>query len=297
MTNGITRGVGAYMLARVPHLSFYVLWLGTFLECISWSFFILGSGAGPFWIGVFLFASVVAFATGYMNLKRRNAAVAEALRLERENAVTYNRVWAKLRSQLFFDAQCLELNKTWNDIMANVEGEFIAKKQLGSNIEDIFRSADALSSHFQEKAKELALSTSGRHIAASVKSEIRALEKVFRVYSGDFSKLADLVRTTIVFSGKEAVVSMNECLLKIASDPEWELIYARSEKIRIDICKNSPSGYRDVQLCVRLKSRVALELGVDKHFCEMQLHIDELYMLKTEFGHKNYIACRNLRGD
>jgi hypothetical protein len=181
--------------------------------------------------------------------------------------------------------------------MEQVGKKNIRKYQAAASIEDLFRAADAINPYFQEKAKVLASTLSGRHMAASIKSEVRSLEKVFRVYSGDFKKLADLVRTTIVFSGIDAVTSMNECLIKISLDTELEVVHAQDEKIRINIHKNTQSGYRDVQLCLRLKSPASLELGLDVHLCEMQLHLDEMHALKTETGHRNYIACRNLRGN
>ena len=150
---------------------------------------------------------------------------------------------------------------------------------------------------FQQKIEKLALQFSGRHVEASVKAEARALEKMFRVYSGNYRKLCDLVRTTIVFSGENAVQDMGACIEHITKDPDCELIHTEEEKFRIDIGKHVPSGYRDVQLCMRLKTQDATALGLTEHFCEMQLHLDEMFSLKTENGHKNYIGCRNLRGN
>ena len=36
--------------------------------------------------------------------------------------------------------------------------------------------------------------------------------------------------------------------------------------------------------------------GVDKLLCEVQLHLRELYFMKTDGGHKNYKRMRNAKG-
>jgi len=296
LTNGTARGGGAFMLARKPHLSFYIHWLKTSLECMSWTFFVLGSVAAPFWIGVLIFANCWAFISGAINLRRRNAAVKEAFQLEQAASDVYNRVWAKLRCEESFDSNAQDLKRTWKAVMDNPSKKTVPKLQGSSSIEELFQAADALNPLFQQKAKELASAVNGLHIEANVKAETRALEKVFRVCSGNYRKLADLVRTSIVFSGKGAVMSMKNCLLKLADDPEWELIFVDNGKFRVDIETAVASGYRDVQLCVRLRTPAAIENGLQTHLCEMQLHLYDIHTLKSENGHKNYIACRNLRG-
>ena len=296
-TNGTARGVGAYMLVRASHLSFYVLWLGTSLESVSWVFFVIGSNAPAFLVGVVAFASVWALISGLVNLRKRNAAVTRAVQRERENASAYDRAWAKMRCKEGFDEDVLRLTSNWNTIMHKVAEHKVPKYQDCANPEELFQAADAINPLFQAKVKQLSQLVNGRLIQANVKSETRALEKVFRVYSGGFRKLADLVRTTMVFSGPDAVSSMSKCLSIIASDPDLELIYVQDEKCRVNIEKLVKSGYRDIQLCLRLKSPTAKSLGLDKHFCEMQLQLQDLFALKTASGHKSYITCRNLRGN
>jgi hypothetical protein len=122
------------------------------------------------------------------------------------------------------------------------------------------------------------------------------LQKVFRSYRGDWRRLGDLCRTSLVF---DALAQLEACLRAIGADAELQVLHAGDAKMRLregfDAAALS-GGYRDIQLCVRLNSAEARARGVHEHLCEVQLHFAPIIALKSGGGHKNYVLCRNLGG-
>ena len=85
----------------------------------------------------------------------------------------------------------------------------------------------------------------------------------------------------------------------ISEDPDIELQSCSREKQRFSLKNNKSSGYRDVQLCVKLKTRENIENGraCENHLCELQLHLKAVYDLKSDEGHEHYVQARNLLGN
>ena len=131
----------------------------------------------------------------------------------------------------------------------------------------------------------------------SARPEPRALQKVHRSYSGDWARLADLCRTSLVFA---SIPQMEACLRAIGADTELEVVRAGDDKMRLregfDAAALS-GGYRDIQLCVRLNTAEARARGVHEHLCEVQLHFAPIIALKSSGGHQMYVLRRNLRGE
>lgn len=75
-----------------------------------------------------------------------------------------------------------------------------------------------------------------------------------------------------------------------------EILNVGDEKFRLDPNKDVPSGYRDVQLSCKLKSKISKDYKVDNHISELQLHLKEINDIKSESGHKLYKFIRNLKG-
>ena len=146
------------------------------------------------------------------------------------------------------------------------------------------------------KLHDVCVAHGGEPHACGVKAEARALQKVFRSYGGDWRRLGDLCRTSLVF---ETMAQLEACLRAIGADPELEVLHAGDAKMRLrpgfDAAAHS-GGYRDIQLCVRLRTPEAHTRGVHEHLVEVQLHLKSIIALKSEGGHKNYVLRRNLRG-
>jgi hypothetical protein len=88
---------------------------------------------------------------------------------------------------------------------------------------------------------------------AQLKNPQRCVEKLYRAYGGDVSRLVDLCRQTIVF---EHVVDMVTCLEAIMSDRE---IVIERIKNRMDLKYDAEStaGYRSVRcLCTLVRTQI-----------------------------------------
>ena len=118
---------------------------------------------------------------------------------------------------------------------------------------------------------------------------------MFRSYGGDWRRLSDLVRASLVF---HKVHDLAACLRAIAEDEEVRIVPAGNGKMRLrtDFDAATTGGYRDVQLTVTLRSEEALRRGVAEHRAEVQLHLAPIHALKSEGGHRLYVLSRNMSG-
>ena len=112
---------------------------------------------------------------------------------------------------------------------------------------DLYFEADQLNDMLQRKLAALVAGL-GHHHGSTVKAEARALQKVFRSYGGDWRRLTDLVRASLVF---DDLASMAAFLRRAAADTDLSIVPTHDGKMRLQDCP-APGGYRDVQLSVRL---------------------------------------------
>ena len=122
------------------------------------------------------------------------------------------------------------------------------------------------------------------------------MQKVFRTYGGDWRRLSDLCRASLLF---RAPAQMAACLDALAADDQLLLLRTGPGKMRLreDFDASAHTGgYRDVQLSVALNTRETRARGVHNHLAEVQLHLAPIAALKSDGGHKSYVTRRNLRG-
>ena len=152
----------------------------------------------------------------------------------------------------------------------------------------------------EKRAKKWAEESHGKASVAGVKTEARALQKVFRSYATNWSKLCDLVRTSIVFNSPHDIAT---CICLIANDPDVALLKVKKGKCRLRLNHPVPSGYRDVQLCAKLVCNEStapeerLPRVCDGLVVEIQLHLKAIYDIKSDEGHAAYVRARNLLGE
>jgi len=117
-----------------------------------------------------------------------------------------------------------------------------------------------------------------------MKSPLRAIEKIYRIYEGDSSWLVDLCRQSIIF---DDTLALSRCLEAILSDPD---VHVERIKCRYDSSYDSSltCGYRDVAINMRIGGRL--------HVCELLLILKNFALLKRSEGHSRYRTFRNLRG-
>mmetsp|Transcript_28826 Transcript_28826/g.45207 ORF Transcript_28826/g.45207 Transcript_28826/m.45207 type:complete len:575 (-) Transcript_28826:409-2133(-) len=138
--------------------------------------------------------------------------------------------------------------------------------------------------------------TSLRHriIWPPVKSPGRVVEKVLRTYHGDFSRTLDIARCMIIF---RYVADLTSCFEAILKEPNVELLRVKNKlKFDTDLPGGEVTTFRDLHMNLRLHTQEAYTMGVQGHICELQLVPAQVFKVKSEGGHKNYIQYRNLRG-
>ena len=187
---------------------------------------------------------------------------------------------------------------------------------LGS-LEELFLQADETNRLLQLYFSQIADKLHGEKykaelIPAPVKGETRAIQKVQRSYGGDWRRLCDLCRTTLVFDDVRALA---RCIDLVSEDLRLQLLLvpdARRKKegegseaerlMGVQRMRDSfdadklTAGYRDVQFSVQLVDDEAKRRNVQNHICEVQLHLRAIHKCKSGPGHKHYVMARNMRG-
>ena len=110
-----------------------------------------------------------------------------------------------------------------------------------------------------------------------LKTRKRAVEKLFRSYSLEVSRLVDLCRQSLYFGNLDEIL---QCLKLIAEDPTVELLRVHN-RLRPSFDASATAGYRDVLLNLKLRTQDTEALGVHNHVCEVQLVLEEFARFKV----------------
>ena len=160
--------------------------------------------------------------------------------------------------------------------------------------------AAALNGHFQDIVAGWADNTncivafSGATVhTCSVKRRTRAIEKLFRSYSGDARWLIDLVRAGVTFRTLDAMRHYLRC---IRNDARVAILQIKN-RFRLDYDSGMSAGYRNLSISLLVVDELTMRLGVDAHVCELQLGLEEIDSLKNDQGHHNYVTWRNARAE
>jgi hypothetical protein len=315
--------------ATHPHHSFGLVFVA-FPALGTLSYLSFALDYARFWTrvrGVAWFAAV--FGSGTFMWRRRAHALEKANKLDKEDTMRYVTLWndTLLRQPCFRD-ELRELREAWGAVQAGAAHEAATAKSMcqcppqhtssrrsgrarnsscecgvprqqsdRSGVGALFREADALNDLLHAKLHELCTAHSGEFHRSDVKTEARALQKVFRTYGGRWWRLSDLCRSSLVF---ETVPQMAACLRAIGNDDELKVVPSNEIKMRLREDFDAPKltgGYRDVQLTVLFDNAKTRERGVHRHLAEVQLHLGSILELKSDSGHANYVLRRNLRGN
>eukprot|EP00301_Raphidiophrys_heterophryoidea_P024602 c8046_g1_i1.p1 GENE.c8046_g1_i1~~c8046_g1_i1.p1 ORF type:complete len:846 (+),score=213.76 c8046_g1_i1:42-2579(+) len=129
-----------------------------------------------------------------------------------------------------------------------------------------------------------------------LKAVERSMEKAVEEYSGNFSRLLDLVRGSLVCdSVHDASVIVNTLLSTTNTSITFQNSESEIKKVEICRIKNrldrkfaafaESGGYRDLLLNLRFNA---------SHVCELQIQLKDFLNLKTGGGHKIYTIARSL---
>ena len=124
----------------------------------------------------------------------------------------------------------------------------------------------------------------------------RAIEKVWRSYGGNATRLGDLVRASLTF---DTVGELKACLALILADGNVRVFRVKNRFASTYDAIKLSCGYRDIQLSVTFSeacfSPEEVAMDLQEHVCEVQLHLLPIYTLKNDEGHKRYVTFRNER--
>jgi hypothetical protein len=126
-----------------------------------------------------------------------------------------------------------------------------------------------------------------------LKGRHRALEKVWRAYGGDVSRLTDICRQAIAFDSPRDLLT---CLQAVGHD-EDVVVRRVKNSLRAGHDAAATAGYRMVMVNLSIATEAMRRVGADVHVCELQLLLREFAALKSESGHQRYRVFRDQRAE
>eukprot|EP00929_Paragymnodinium_shiwhaense_P001977 TRINITY_DN10217_c0_g1_i7.p1 TRINITY_DN10217_c0_g1~~TRINITY_DN10217_c0_g1_i7.p1 ORF type:complete len:153 (+),score=11.41 TRINITY_DN10217_c0_g1_i7:95-553(+) len=128
----------------------------------------------------------------------------------------------------------------------------------------------------------------GTHVSGQIKQASRAVQKVWRSYNGSPRALVDLVRSSIICETPEHLLAV---LHKIQGDTAARILRIKN---RFDLGFDSAlsAGYRNLSLNLVIVDADTVAAGAERHICELQLGLRQIDSLKTDGGHRRFVAFR-----
>ena len=220
-----------------------------------------------------------------------------ARRIGLADAARYNAEFKRLVTQASFCESLVALRGAWRRAMDVTAVDRPRQQLAATSFGALMAQADLLNDPLHTKLLALGATHGGEMHVCDVKAEARALQKLHRTYGGEWRRLNDLCRASLVFATPQ---QMADCLDAMAADVELILARVPDTKMRLrgdfDAARET-GGYRDVQLTVTLDTAETRSRGVHEHAAEVQLHLRAFAALKSEGGHQVYVESRNLRGE
>eukprot|EP00929_Paragymnodinium_shiwhaense_P001971 TRINITY_DN10217_c0_g1_i1.p1 TRINITY_DN10217_c0_g1~~TRINITY_DN10217_c0_g1_i1.p1 ORF type:complete len:617 (+),score=69.21 TRINITY_DN10217_c0_g1_i1:115-1965(+) len=235
----------------------------------------------------------------------------KAWRMVAEDAKAYDRLWLQIVTR--HRASIQRLADAANEVRADIKAAALegakhglceAEKQRRmlldnhgnrsgavlqnfSSLPLLFAQACAIDAHFQRKCAEWAAGF-GTHVSGRIKQASRAVQKVWRSYNGSPRALVDLVRSSIVCETPEDLLHV---LRTIQGDTAARILRIKN---RFDLGFDSAlsAGYRNLSLNLVIVDADTVAAGAERHICELQLGLREINALKTDGGHRRFVAFR-----
>ena len=158
-------------------------------------------------------------------------------------------------------------------------------KGTPATMEAVYEVAEDLSTHWESFVRDLggaAGLTDEQVKLAPLKGQERAREKVQDDYNGNWRKLVDVNRASLVVSSEEQLVALAE---KMANANELRAMSPAAAEVRPAVLQLKNrfkhalfNGYRDALYSVQL----VLPRSSLVFVCELQVHLDRIIELKTE---------------
>ncbi|KAJ1459179.1 hypothetical protein M885DRAFT_435686 [Pelagophyceae sp. CCMP2097] len=162
-------------------------------------------------------------------------------------------------------------------------------RQLVGDLACLFAQAARLQEAFQAAVAVVATKADVLVDHSNVKRRKRAIEKLFRNYDGDASRLTDLVRCSIKCKDAEALL---RCLRAIKADDRFVVVFSK-DRFRESYDVQESLSYRNIALSVCFVDTFSLTHNVEYHVCELQIGLKSFEDLRKEEGHTRYVKWRN----
>jgi len=145
--------------------------------------------------------------------------------------------------------------------------------QSSNDLDTLYQQAAEADPILKSITSAIAAETGGEPMfPPGLKGKPRAMEKIAGEYGGDASRIVDLSRASIVYDSVDALKAGLAAL-----QGKVEIV---KTKDRFD--KPTASGYRDITLNVKING----------HVCELQLHLKQIMEVKQGKGHELYEQSR-----
>ena len=158
-------------------------------------------------------------------------------------------------------------------------------KDRPSTMEAVYEVAEDLSMHWESFVRDLgsAVGLADEQIKlAPLKGQVRAREKVRDDYSGNWRKLVDVNRASLIVSSEEQLVAIAEFM---ANTKELQAMSPKAAEVKPSVLQLKNrfkhalfNGYRDALYSVQLMLPGSSLVFV----CELQVHLDKIIKLKKE---------------
>ena len=158
-------------------------------------------------------------------------------------------------------------------------------KDRPSTMEAVYEVAEDLSMHWESFVRDLgsAVGLADEQIkCAPLKGQVRAREKVRDDYSGNWRKLVDVNRASLIVSSEEQLVAIAEFM---ANTKELQAMSPKAAEVKPTVLQLKNrfkhalfNGYRDALYSVQLMLPGSSLVFV----CELQVHLDKIIKLKKE---------------
>ena len=174
---------------------------------------------------------------------------------------------------------------SFSDLACAVLNGIRKAKDRPSTMEAVYEVAEDLSMHWESFVRDLgsAVGLEDEQIkVAPLKGQVRAREKVRDDYSGNWRKLVDVNRASLIVSSEEQLVAIAEFM---ANTKELQAMSPTAAEVKPTVLQLKNrfkhalfNGYRDALYSVQLMLPGSSLVFV----CELQVHLDKIIKLKKE---------------
>ena len=194
------------------------------------------------------------------------------LRLKREDELEYRKVWDSMDTEHLLAASAA-LGRV------HADSSFVQQSTPFESANDLLAEAEEAQPIMLESMRKAIAAFPGSHfVAGPLKRKERIVEKAEKEYGGNYARVVDVVRASVVFQNAADLAR----LIGSLSDDEATEVKVVRVKDRFSIPVSG--GYRDMLLNVRV--------GDLQHVGELQLHIESIKAIKPK-AHRLYGLLRS----